>query len=289
MSETKKTPFYKRWWFFLIVIIIILGAIGNNKDNESQVSTSQSEKASEPIVTKDDPNVSAFSAGTNHRYKLSKRQFVILDSMLRDERENMAEGSLTILSQHLGMLSTTGRQLDSEYKANEAAADKKFKGKHLLVTAKVDSINKGLGGNPYFVIAGGFPGGQAHFDDSYLDYASSIKKGDNVRLVCVGNGYIIASAMLKDCEPASSFAQKEADKLMRRISRILGGTGSDKTVQLFLSTAIAADSLMPETECLEVGQKCVKSLGSTLSKEGSKESIAKALEQLKTAGVSIAS
>ena len=106
-------------------------------------------------------------------------------------------------SQQEPPIEVTADQLLTAYKNNEIAANQQFKGKNLLVSATIDSIQAGLGDEPYLDLkAGGemeFNKPQAHLADSEQAKAATLSKGQKVKLLCVGNSEIAGSPMLKDC------------------------------------------------------------------------------------------
>lgn len=100
-------------------------------------------------------------------------------------------------------IEVTADQLLNAYKNNEVAANQQFKGKKLLVSATIDSIQAGLGDEPYLSLrAGGemeFNRPQAHLADSEQSKAAALNKGQKVKLLCIGNSEIAGSPMLADC------------------------------------------------------------------------------------------
>ncbi|WP_433867486.1 OB-fold protein [Ralstonia wenshanensis] len=89
------------------------------------------------------------------------------------------------------------------YDDNEVAADQKYKGKSLLVTGTVQSIDKDFtdsivvklaSGNPFMAV-------HAYLDDQHAAMAASLKKGAKVAWVCTGAGRLVGSPVLHDCSP----------------------------------------------------------------------------------------
>ncbi|WKZ83960.1 OB-fold putative lipoprotein [Ralstonia pickettii] len=100
-------------------------------------------------------------------------------------------------------LPVKAQELFGAYEDNEVAADQKYKDKSLLVTGTVQSIDKDFtdsivvklaSGNPFMAV-------HAYLDDQHAAMAASLKKGAKVALVCVGDGRIVGSPMLKGCGP----------------------------------------------------------------------------------------
>lgn len=91
--------------------------------------------------------------------------------------------------------------LFAAYKANEVAADAKYKGQPLKVSGIVVSINKNVMGDPFIELVGEneFETVTANFDKSELQELSGLHKGQFVTVTCRGAGMILTSPML-DCK-----------------------------------------------------------------------------------------
>lgn len=129
--------------------------------------------------------------------------------------------SLAIDNAEGRLIDITSTDLTKAYNANEVSADNKYKGKALRVDAVVDTVAKDMFGNivvqiravnPYMpniaalaktvsVIDGFKPTAKAISMQSVPgpEAATMVNKGDKVRLVCKGGGFIIGAAQLRDC------------------------------------------------------------------------------------------
>lgn len=101
-------------------------------------------------------------------------------------------------------IEVTADELLDAYKENELAGDKKYKGKTLVVTGVLDSIQSGMGDTPFLLLKAGdefeFNMPQAHFDASETDSLVALKKGESIKIQCVSDGEMIGSPMLKECK-----------------------------------------------------------------------------------------
>ena len=101
-------------------------------------------------------------------------------------------------------MTVTADELLKGYKENELAGDQKFKDKNLIVTGKIESIESGIADMPYIMLkAGGdmeFMKPQAHFNKEDTPVLAQLKKGQAIKLQCVGNGEVGGMPMLKDCK-----------------------------------------------------------------------------------------
>lgn len=87
------------------------------------------------------------------------------------------------------------------YDENEVAADEQYKGKRLLISGTVTSIDKDFLDNIVLVLKGPnqFMGTHATLEKSEKSGASSLHKGDSVTLACTCKGRIVGSPSLGDC------------------------------------------------------------------------------------------
>ena len=117
---------------------------------------------------------------------------------------NVATESNTQSEAPVETIEVTADELLKAYKENELAGDKAYKGKNLIVTGILDSIESGMGDSPYLTLKAGdeyeFNTPQAHFQKSETDSLIELKKGESVTLHCIGNGEIIGSPMISDCK-----------------------------------------------------------------------------------------
>lgn len=98
-------------------------------------------------------------------------------------------------------LDVTARELAAAYEENEAGAQMKY-GKSLLnVTAVIQSIDLGIGDEPFLVLQGTnqFMGPQAQLDDAGKAQAGSLKKGQKIKLQCSSVTELGGTPMLDGC------------------------------------------------------------------------------------------
>lgn len=99
------------------------------------------------------------------------------------------------------VIDVAARTLASAYEANEVAADADYKGKVVLVTGIVDSINKDIGDDPVVILKANemFSGVHCSMDDSQAGTAARLSKGQQVSMRGRVSGMILGSVMIKDC------------------------------------------------------------------------------------------
>lgn len=95
------------------------------------------------------------------------------------------------------------RELDSDYDDNKAAAGQKYKGKILEVSGIVASIDSSVGDQAIVQLVGKneFQTVSTQGNNDFTQYATTLKKGQNVVLICEGDGEVIGFPQLKNCQP----------------------------------------------------------------------------------------
>lgn len=91
--------------------------------------------------------------------------------------------------------------LYADYKANEVAADSKYKGKSLAVTGNIGTIGKDIMDDPYVTLTAEneYETVNAYFSKSRLNELAKLHKGDSITVTCKGNGMVLTSPVL-DCK-----------------------------------------------------------------------------------------
>lgn len=185
-SKPKK-PIYKRWWFIAIVAIFVIGGIskatgGGSSTQEASGSASQS--ASSQSADK--------SSGES---KAAKKE----EASKKEESSKKEEAPK---AQQEEAVEVSADTLLEDYKNNELAADKKYKGKTLRVSGTVSQVTDVLGQKALSVDNGG----EYELNSVYcilkkdqLDKAASLNKGDQVTVVGKNDGYNQINVTLKNC------------------------------------------------------------------------------------------
>nr|WP_279214082.1 hypothetical protein [Achromobacter mucicolens] len=229
--------------------------------------------------------ISEFSAGKSHKYQLSAQEYNLLSTLIANDVESFSGGARALITDELGVKQISSNDLAKAYRANEVAGDRDFKRKTLFVTGKVERIGSGIGDAPYFVMGPGINAPQAHIADEALNFAANTKKGQLVRLVCLGNGSIMGTAMLKDCLPAETVAERESKKLVRRLDLLLSGAGTDETAAKMASVVVAIAASLKPAECTSPGAVCMKAVNRVTAQKDFSWKLDEAARRLKEAGV----
>jgi hypothetical protein len=93
-------------------------------------------------------------------------------------------------------------QLIRDYKANEVAADQKYKGKRLAIEGSIQDLGKDILGNIYITISGSgnsFRNVQCLFADRDADQIAQLRKGQKVKIEGTCDG-LMMNVILRKCE-----------------------------------------------------------------------------------------
>lgn len=101
------------------------------------------------------------------------------------------------------LIVVSAREIASDYDDNEVAADQKYKGKILEVSGIVASIDSSVGDQAIVQLVGKneFQTVSTQGNNDFTQYATTLKKGQNVVLICKGDGEVIGFPQLKNCQP----------------------------------------------------------------------------------------
>ncbi|MFY4742561.1 OB-fold protein [Aliarcobacter butzleri] len=192
----KKKP-SKLTYFIVIVLGIIIGSIYlTNKHGNSNIENKvQEQQQVKNLFTEIESN--------------------LFRAMIEDEIEVTADGgesSLVEMNILILPQTVTADKLQREYVKNEVKADEQYKNKILLVSGKIDNIQKDAFNNMNLKLVGGdnmFLYPTAQVEDKYTSWVASLNKGNNVKLVCKGRGFVIGTASLGNCVPYYNWLQNQ--------------------------------------------------------------------------------
>lgn len=100
------------------------------------------------------------------------------------------------------VLPTTIEDMAADYDANTVAADAKYKGRRVTLTATVGDISTDVANNAFLMLRGQSPGSpsvRAVLQDSQRPSAATLARGQTVRVDCTGDGDVLKRPQLKSC------------------------------------------------------------------------------------------
>lgn len=250
----KKTGVFT-WIVAIFFILFMLGSFGTlfNKYSDKTPEVSPSPLSSTNKADSDN----TFRGYTFNGYTLNDRERSVLKAMFIMDFDSLMNGSEAILSplweQHLNVINVTSDKLQSDYENNEVAGDQQYRGKALLVSGIVMSINRGIGENYYVCLNGGsnmFIQPHARMSEGDKNYLANLQKGQTITLVCMGNGMLMGSAILNQCVPTRNLAEALIDVSISKGEITDQFSKGQNVVQMFIATSIAiASTLQKSSYC----------------------------------------
>lgn len=229
-----------KWVYISLIVVFFIGILANhNSDSESSLSLST-------------------TTGKPKGYTLQSREALILDYLIEDDMAAFLDGGDTMLSK--GMLSVDAIDVARAYSDNQVAADQQYFKKTLLLSGKIESINSGLGNEPYVSLRGvnQFLLPQVQFHKANVEKISLLKRGGQMVLVCEGSGAIAGTPMFKNCQFSDDYANQKMSDLRVDISKFLeGNIPQSEDVAKLIIFAIVASRLLPDNStCFVDVRKC---------------------------------
>ncbi len=219
-------------------------------------------------------------------YVLNPKELQALNIIFKDEEESFAKG----ISSMLELLTASSKQIAKDYNENEVAADQKYFKKMIRLSGYIESINSGLGNEPYITLDGinSFLLPQAHFKNGNILKISKLHKRQKVCLVCKGNGAVISIPMFNNCQFAKDYAENEIMKIKLELEDFLHGkkTTSESIAVVAIFT-IATVRALPETSACfsNKASKCLKEIREVTHTQNFIKIIKAVVTELKTLGI----
>lgn len=151
--------------------------------------------------------------------------------------------------------SYTASNIQEIYDKNEVKGDLKFKGKQFYVTGAIASIDSSLNDQPavHFATDTGnqFQSPTAFFKDyeNKLEQIADLSKGQEIKLLCTGNGEMVGSPMLSDCEFAKSELDLYVDQIIKDNGDAVELKGGYDINNLYLSVKTLSSILSDDSAC----------------------------------------
>jgi tRNA_anti-like len=166
----------------------------------------------------------------------------------------------------------TARELYVYYNNNEVAADDRFKGKSILLAGVIEKISKDIFGSAYLVIdAGGIlESVQASLATETGSHAGNFSPQTSIALICTGNGMILTSPMLKDCQTAEVTFDLKRAEIENMANDFLAGRSDNLSgnMKMLIGYSYAIGVSMPRGGACEAADvsdmtACISTLGKT--------------------------
>jgi len=261
------------WFGIFIVVMMLVGGIFGGKEGKNRVAASSD------------------STSTAKGYTLQALELTMLDAVLQDEAKTFGNAGDSMLGRQENLQPISAAEITQQYDNNQVAADQKYFEKKIFLKGVVSSINSGLGNEPYITLQS-----KHYFSDLHVDFKeanvekiSAIKRGEQLFLVCMGNGAIIGTPMFKNCQFADDYAAKRIAEEKTEILEYLHGKepASEFSEKVALFSIAMARALPATAACATDSSKCISEMRA-LPKKGNKEKIfLPVLKELKANGVQV--
>lgn len=127
----------------------------------------------------------------------------IYRALIEEEWDYFASGKKSSLGYNNTLTRKTVDQLVFDFHENEFKAIRQLKGKYILVSGKVESIEAGIGDSPIVSFKhsqkGNYRDAQAHFQRDQWGRVEELKRGQSLTLLCNEPQEIIGNVVLNNC------------------------------------------------------------------------------------------
>src|SRR6185437_2742262 len=160
------------WRYVSIIFFVCLISVLIKKNEKSEINTSSTN-----ILKKG--------------YTLNAAELVILDAILQDDAKIFMTGGKSFIGSKL--IITTPQKVAEDYNQNQVSANQKYQDKELFLSGRIQDIRSGIGEGPYLLFRGINPffSPAAHFQNDNIKRIASLKKGQEINIVCKSEGAII--------------------------------------------------------------------------------------------------
>ena len=150
-------------------------------------------------------------------------------------------------------LQKTAKEYEADFDANEIAADQLYKGKRVLLSGSIETINKDIAGNGYLTLRSNSPlGAQARLSDEGMRGAAQLEKGTLVYLVCDPGTRMATIAIANNCRRFSQYLDEIRSPLRDALTEFFQGQRPlpRKVGSTLAMMYVIGSDLPPNSPCL---------------------------------------
>ncbi|HCR3456743.1 hypothetical protein ACFYLL_14010 [Proteus mirabilis] len=229
-----------KWVLIVLVVLIIIGIFAG-KDKDGSDKKPEAVKSSEQKI-----------AMTDKEYKMA--ELIINNDVMNSLNGNDSQ----ITTDYIRV---TAREMQQTYASNEARGDKTYKGKNIIITGIIKSIDSSIGDIPVVSLNTGemFSTVRLHLAKPYRDMAADLDKNQKITLACVGDSVIIGSPGLKDCKPVPAVASKITNEQMKFVNKFIKGNNEvpNEIKQIVLLAKVLGKETGDFSQCQDINSKCM--------------------------------
>lgn len=207
-------------------------------------------------------------------FELKEKERLILQQILADDFAAFSKGGNTVFGQSEAAkeyVVVSADELQTAYERNEVAGDMAYRGKRLALRGSVAEIKRSIGENYFLTLKGGtnqFMQPTAEMADGFIDYLAKLEKGQDIRIVCMGNGMLMGSAMATECIPADTWIEQAVSAKMLELSKLVG---FDQNSLVMIPSVVVTEQLKQTSPCFsqetKLGdERCQKDISHAVQK-----------------------
>lgn len=197
-KDTNKKWYQKKWVIAIgvVLLIAIIGSAMNNDESSTSGNTKDPEAKAQAILDKAEERFNK----SDYSGMIEKTEQIKKDYPDTEVAKNIPTFIDNLLNSTTKISSV---QLVKEYNENEVNADNNYKGKLIIITGKIDSIDVTLN-TPYVRLSDGeqysFKSVSCQIkNEAQITNSASLSKGQEIKMIGKVTGSTIGSPYLDDC------------------------------------------------------------------------------------------
>ena len=197
-------------------------------------------RAVEPLDKSNQSNEKAEYKLTPERQKFIKN---FSHALLNEDFENFNEGGGSafgdILQEKYGYKPVTAEQMFSTYDKNQIKGDKEYINQKLIVTGEIEQIKSSVGNKPVIFMKAGkktvLSTVNAAFKnpDEDIDKIVNLEKGQKLVLLCIGEGVVLSSPVVGNCEFPDKYQEEYKQRLDESINAFINGKPTGNSITIY--------------------------------------------------------
>lgn len=205
---------------------------------------------------------------SGQKIPVTDKEYELMTVMIRDDVASAIHGEGII---DIGYIHVTARNLQKDYANNEARGDQLYHKKKIIIDGVVDSISSSIGNTPVVHLSSGssFNNVMVYFTKKSTGIAASLNKRDRVSFGCIGDGVLIGSPVLKQCQTLADLEGELVKDQMKLVNQYIKGKDNVPDAIKFVVTVVKkmGEKTDEFSACTELNLNCLETALKSLSKD----------------------
>lgn len=213
---------------------------------------------------------------------------VIARMLIEQDLQFGVSGGKSQLTDRLGLIVSSPRDVAMAYLGNEVAANQQYQGKVVALSGEALSIQAGYGDLFVEFARSGEWGVRAYFIPSETAGLAKLRRLETVNAVCKGRGVVMGVPIFGGCMMTSTWKRVIASDINRDVSGFYAGRKSNREAMLVGVVAVSIFDMLPAgTDCSRDDEACSAAIGAFhgLTDEQQMDRMRQAAEKLRGAGL----